>query len=290
MSATRRAIAFLAAATILFAGCSDDPDNTLTVRSSIDDRAVADSGPGSPIELDPTQVAVLTLEVDNQSPESVEIGRVRMLGELLDLTFLTYDVRVVAVVGPGEQRSFEVPLDFFDLERQATGFLRGSVRTYDTDGDQLSSEPLVLDVRGDVTSTMALFAALLVLLTVLSAVRNLRDLSRGSLPANRFLRGLRFGLTGLGIGLVGSVAFSILRIFALPAAGWVPITFITTAAGFAFGYLATTGAEPSDADDRPWDDDEEWDDDKVEPAVGGAAGAGAAGGAEPSTDAPAQPS
>ena len=274
-STVGRAVALVAAVTLLAAGCTDDPDDTLRVRSTIDDRALADASPGSPIRLDPQEVAVLTLDVENPGSAPAEIARVRLLGELLGLTFLTYDVRVGVVIEAGEQRSLEVPLDFFDLERQANGYLRASVRTYDAAGDQLSSEPLVLDVRGDVTSTLSLFAGLLFVLTVASAVRNVRDSMRGTLPANRFVRGLRFGLTGLGVGLVVSVAFSILRVFALPAAGWVPITLIATTAGFAFGYLATVGAAPSDGDDdEPWDDDERWDDDEPMASATGQIGGG----------------
>lgn len=257
---SRRLLAVAAMAAITLAGCSSaSSDLQLVVGASIDGRPVADSSPRSPIRLDPEEVSVLTLEVDNRSSAEVEVRRVRLVGELLDLTFLTYDVRVGALVPAGTTRTIDVPLDFFDLERQASGYLHASVRTYGTEGEELSNEAFTLDVRGDVTSMMNLFALLLVLLTALSAVRNLRDTLRSRLPANRFVRGARFALTGLGVGLVVSVGLAVLRVVTLPPLAWVPLTVITTGVGFAFGYVVTSGADQAE-----WEEDEPWDDDPWE--------------------------
>lgn len=253
---TRRLAPLLLAAIVLLAACgSDAPAERLDVSASIDGRPIADATAGSPLRLDPADESVLALDLTNTSDEAVEVHRVRLEGELLGLNFLTYDVRVSVPVAPGEQRSVEVPLDFFDLEQQASGYLRAFVRTYDRDETRLSNDEFALDIVGSATSTMTLFALLLLVLTIISAVRNLRDTSTGRLPDNRFQRGLRFALTGLGVGLLISVAFSILRIFPLPAAGWVPLTVIPTVAGFVFGYVATGGTRGAEPDDEPWDDD-----------------------------------
>ena len=52
---------------------------------------------------------------------------------------------------------------------------------------------------------------------------NLSGLARRTLPPNRFRRGLRFAASGLGIGLLLTVAFSVLRVFPLPSVAWWPL-------------------------------------------------------------------
>ncbi|HSL56932.1 MAG TPA: hypothetical protein VK866_03740 [Acidimicrobiales bacterium] len=253
----RIAVLALSAVVVLAACGGDSGSDQLDVVAAIDERPIADATARSPLRLDPTEESVLSLDITNGSGSAVEVHRVRLEGELLGLNFLTYDVRVSVPLAAGEQRTVAVPLDFFDLERQASGYLRTFVRTYDRDGDRLSNNEFALDIAGSPWSTMNLFALLLLVLTALSAFRNLRDTTSGRLPANRFQRGMRFALTGLGIGLLISVAFSILRIFPLPAAGWVPLTIIPTVAGFVFGYVVTAGAkdDDGDGDGEPWEDD-----------------------------------
>jgi hypothetical protein len=253
---SRRLAPVLLALTALLTACGGDaPAERLDVDASIDGRPLSDATARSPLRLDPTDDSELSLALTNTSDTAVEVHRVRLEGELLGLNFLTYDVRVSVPIAPGEQRSLTVPLDFFDLERQASGYLRAFVRTYDPGETRLSNDEFAVDIVGDATSTMNLFALLLLVLTAFSAIRNLRDTSTGRLPDNRFQRGLRFALTGLGVGLLVSVAFSILRIFPLPATSWVPLVVIPTVAGFAFGYVATGGARDAEPDDEPWDDD-----------------------------------
>ncbi len=185
----------------------------------------------------------------------VEVRRVRIEGELLGLNFLTYDARVQLTVDPASTRDVEIPLDFFELERQASGYLRAFVRVYDQDGTRVASQPFAIDIRGNATSMMALFSIGLFLVTVITALLNVRDFRSNQLPEQRFARGVRFLIPGLGLGLLLSVAFSVLRIFPLPAAGWVPLTVIPTIAGFAIGYFVIP--EPSGDDDHEDDEDDE---------------------------------
>ncbi len=116
----------------------------------------------------------------------------------------------------------------------------------------MSSDEFVLDVRGSATSTMSIFAILLLAVTLASLAHNLWSLRKGQLPTNRFKRGLRFAVTGLGAGLLLSVAFSVLRIFPLPTSGWVPLTFVPTLIGFGVGYLLPGYDDEPDVDE---DDD-----------------------------------
>jgi hypothetical protein len=240
---------------ILVSACgADDPDAVLDVDAAIDGVLIADSGPGDPQRIDPAIESVLSMTITNVSDETVEIGHVRLEGEMLGLTFLTYDTRLPLALEPGATRELAVPLDFFDLESQASGYLRSWVRLYADDADRtrLSSDEFVLDVRGDTLSTMSIFAILLLLVTALSLAHNLWALRRGTLPPNRFVRGLRLAVTGLGLGLLVSVVFSVLRIFPLPTTGWIPLTVLPVAIGFGIGYLL-----PGFVDDDVEDDDDD---------------------------------
>ena len=243
---------------VLAAACGgDNPDAVLEVEASIDGVPISESGAGNPQPISPDVESELSLEIRNISNEPVDVGHVRLEGEVLGLTFMTYDARAGVVVAPGETRSLEVPIEFFDIGRQAHGYLRTWIRLYGNDADRtrLSSDEFATDVRGDVTSTMGIFAGLLFLFTVYSLVMNLRAMRRRQLPANRFKRGVRLALTGLGLGLLLSVAFSVLRIFPLPAAGWVPLTLLPTAIGFGLGYIAP-GFLDDDAEDLDDDADD----------------------------------
>lgn len=241
----------LVACTLALTACGGGGDMPVRVDAMIDGRPLAEATAGNPVPLYPERESVLSLELENVSDRPVEVRRVRLEGDVLSIDFLTYDVRVRTALAPGARRTLEVPLDFFDLERQANGYLRAHVRLYDGDRNRVSDNEFALDVRGSMLSTMGVFAITLIVLTAASAIRAVRDAKRRRLPPNRFQRGLRFMLPGLGLGLLLSVGFSVLRVFPLPALGWIPLTLAPTIAGFAIGYLVTKGP-----DDEPAEEDE----------------------------------
>ncbi len=177
-----RAIVVLAASVGLLAGCAGEADRTLSLDASIDGRRIAEATPRNPIPLRPTRESVLLVQMRNESDRPIEVRRVRLEGDVLSIDFLTYDVRVRTPLEPGATRSLEVPLDFFDLERQATGYLRAHLRLYDADRRAVAEEELVLDVRGSLLSTMGVFALTLLVLTAVSGVRAVRDAKRRRLP------------------------------------------------------------------------------------------------------------
>ena len=228
---------------------------TLDIDSTIDSVPVSEATASNPLRFDPREEGLLRLAITNPTDAPVEVRRVRIEGELLGLNFLTYDARVQLTVDPASTRDVEIPLDFFELERQASGYLRAFVRVYDQDGTRVASQPFAIDIRGNATSMMALFSIGLFLVTVITALLNVRDFRSNQLPEQRFARGVRFLIPGLGLGLLLSVAFSVLRIFPLPAAGWVPLTVIPTMAGLAIGYFVIP--EPGGDDDHEDDEDDE---------------------------------
>jgi hypothetical protein len=226
-------------------------DDVVTIEGTLDGRPLAEAGPDNPVPIDPNERVMLDLTVTNTGTDPVTIGHVRLVGSMLGITFLGYDVTTDFDLDAGETRSITVPVDLFDLDGQGHGFLRTDVRVHTPDREQLGSTGFATDIRGRPLSTMGLFAILLLVLTVGTAVANFVTLARRRLPESAFLRGLRFAVTGLGFGLLLAVAFSVLRIFPLPSTSWVPMVVIPTLIGFALGYLSPG----PDVDDDEHDDD-----------------------------------
>lgn len=249
---TRRSrVAWAVTATVLAVGLLATPasaDDVVTIEGDLDGNALADSGPDNPVEIDPNEQAQLNLEVTNTGGETVTIGHVRLVGTMLGITFLGYDVTTNFSLDAGETRSVTVPVDLFDLDGQGHGFLRSEIRVYTPDREQLGATGFATDIRGRPLSTMGLFAILLLVITAGTAAANFIALTRRRLPASAFTRGTRFAVTGLGLGLLLAVAFSVLRIFPLPSASWVPMILIPTLIGFGLGFISP-GPELEDDDD-----------------------------------------
>ena len=178
------------------------------------------------------------MTVDNDSSEDLRVERVRMSGTSLGLTLITYDIPVPLDVPAGETRQVDIPLVLFDLDRQATGLLPGTVSIYDDTGKVVATESFTLDVRGSATSVMGLFGIAVLFATLLSLVVIFRHIATRTLPPNRFRRGLRFGMTGVGIGLTFVIALAVLRVGAPGGAIWVPFALIPGIVGFVLGFIS----------------------------------------------------
>jgi hypothetical protein len=211
--------------------------DVIEMEGSIGGQSLADSDPGDPAPIDPNNPSTLALELTNTGAEAVEVGHVRLIGKMLGITFVGYDVSTNFSIDPGETRSVEFPIELSDVDGQGHGFLRTEVVVYTPDRDQVGSIGFAIDVRGRPLSTMGVFAMLLLAITIGTALWNGYGITRRTVPVNAFLRGLRFAITGLGFGLMLAVGFSVLRIFPLPSTGWVPLVLVSTVAAIAVGRL-----------------------------------------------------
>ncbi len=247
---TRHLVAAVLGASFLLGACGTDDSAVIEIDASIDGVALDDADASSPLPLS-TEESELVMVMTNTSDEPQAVRYLRLEGEMVGLTFLTYTTRVAVELEPGEQRSVTVPLDFFDIDSQAHGYLRAKLALYapGTERELLGTDDFAVDVRGSVTSTMALFALLLLVVTAMSLFVNLTGLARRTLPPNRFRRALRFAASGLGIGLLLTVAFSVLRVFPLPSVAWWPLVVLPTAAGFVAGYLAPGAQDEIDEEE-----------------------------------------
>lgn len=201
-------------------------------------RDIADADSGDPITVEPREEIPLLLTIRNNSDESETVRYVRLEGQALGLTFLTYDLGIRTTLAPGEQTTLDTTLDFFDLESQATGYLGTSLRVYDDDRRLLGSSDFVVDVRGSATSTLGLFAVVVLGVAVFSVTVLVLNTLRRRLPSNRFVRGVQFAIAGAAIGVTLSLGLSILRITFADVERWVPLVFVPTVVAFVVGYIA----------------------------------------------------
>ena len=68
-------------------------------------------------------------------------------------------------------------------------------------------------------------------------------MARHTLPQNRWLRGVRFLIPGFGVGLVLTFTLSVFNIFTPGTGRWLPLLILTSATGFALGYLTPAPVE-----------------------------------------------
>jgi hypothetical protein len=199
---------------------------------------IADTEPNDPVTLVDDETAQLELTMENVTSESVTVRFVRFEGEVLDMTFLTYDTSIRVELAPGETRAIPpVLLDFYDLGGQATGYLRGHVQLFDEAREIIGSQPVFLDADGDGFSTLAWFNLLLLVGTAGGLGWNLMRLAQRRLPSNRFVRALRFLAIGGGAGLTLAVAFSTLSLWPLGTFAWILFTVVGAIIGYAVGFI-----------------------------------------------------
>jgi hypothetical protein len=210
----------------------------IEIEAELAGRDITSADSTDPIRIEPREEVPLTLTIRNTGDQVERIRYVRLEGKALGLTFLTYDLGIRTTLQPGEQTTLETALDFFDLERQATGYLGTSLSVYDGDRRLLASQGFVVDVRGNATSTLGLFAVVVVAVAAFSVFVLVLNTLRRRLPANRFVRGVQFAIAGSSIGVTLSLGVSVLRVAFADVEAWVPLVFLPTVIGFALGYIA----------------------------------------------------
>jgi hypothetical protein len=217
---------------------SDALTDGLVIEGTIGGQDIAAADSDHPVPLDPEELIPVRLTIRNEGTAVQEIQYVRLEGKALGLTFLTYDLGVKARLDPGERTEVETALDFFDLESQATGYLGTSLRVYDAEGHLLGEESFVVDVLGKTTSTLGIFAFVVLGLAAFSVIVLIINTVRRRLPANRFIRAMQFAIAGGAIGITLSLGVSILRIGFADVEQWVPLVFLPTIIAFMLGYIA----------------------------------------------------
>ena len=119
----------------------------------------------------------------------------------------------------GHERDLTFPLQIHDIGDQAMGLVPGAVVAYDGRGQVVGEQRFTMDVAGSSRSLYGRFGLLLVVFTAATVGLNLWLAARRRLPPSRLMRGLRFAVAGVGLGLTLCFALSALRVFNYPAGG-----------------------------------------------------------------------
>lgn len=83
-----------------------------------------------------------------------------------------------------------------------------------------------------------MFGAIVLIATILSVLSIVRNIALRKLPPNRFRRGIRLGLTGIGIGLSFTLALAVFRVVAPEGLVWVPLVLTPALIGFVLGLVS----------------------------------------------------
>jgi hypothetical protein len=227
-------------------------DDDVTFTMTIAGEDVEEAGGSDPLRLG-AETVLIELDVRNDSDDDIDLRTVRIAGSVLGFTFFSFSTRIDLSVdedGTGE-RIFE--LDLFELERQASGLMQGTVELLDNDNEVVAREGFIVDARGSNTSTYSVFGLLVLLLTVIAVVTCVRGLRTGTLPSNRWSRALRFAEAGGGIALTIVFTLSAFRLLILPAGIGLLLLLLGIAGGGAFGYVATSAPDAAPPDEPPVD-------------------------------------
>jgi hypothetical protein len=259
---------FLVTLILLLVGVSGLPAAAATAGSvemsaTVNGQDISTATTDDPVRLDPGSVADVSIRLTNHTERQIHLRRVVLGGDVLGLTFFSYGSTVDVTVAPGATEVISYRLDLADLGKQATGLINGGVTVKDQANEQVAQMRTVVDIRGSLLSVYGLFGIALVVLTLLALLDAALAITHHRLEANRFQRGVRLMIPGIGIGLVIAFSASVARIWVPSVAVWPMVAGATAAAFFAIGYFAPT-PQSDDEDDEcvdEFDDFQDPDDD-----------------------------
>ena len=163
-----------------------------------------------------------SMRLQNNTDQPIDVEFARFEGRSLAIAFLHYDLALKTRVPAHDTKSIDATVNFYSLDRAATGYLQASLRVYNHETHAIGQERFVVDVKGKTASQVGLVTIELALLAVACLVEIIVRAFRNSLPGNRFVRGLVFGFTGAVIAVAIVLATAALRIALMPAHTWVP--------------------------------------------------------------------
>jgi hypothetical protein len=223
---------------------------TVVVNGRINGTSLAGASEPHPLPLVPGRPMTISFVMRNGTSHPVAVGSVNFEGRVAGLTFFSFDTLVRFQVPPGQSKSLAYALDTTSLKGQATGLVPCALSWSTPSGQLIASEPFVSDIKGSIVSVYGLFGLGILVLTVLGLIEALLALAHGRLPLNRWRRGIRFLIPGLGVGAILVFSLSAFGEW-LPSNGhWLVILAIFGAAGFVIGYLTPTPPLPGEEEDK----------------------------------------
>lgn len=233
------------------AHAQQDPQG-MNFTATIDGRQLADVDANEALRLEGEEETLVRVEVRNDGTEDVFIRSVRLDGRVMGLTFFSYETRVDLLVEPGSSGEREFVLDLIDLGGQANGLLPARLALLDADRQPVASQSFPADVRGSLASVYGVFGLGVAAITALLFGASIIRLATHRLSPNRWRRGIRFGIPGLGLGLTLTFTLSTLRVLTPSADKWLTLVLIFGAIMFIVGFCTPTpetGDEDEDEDE-----------------------------------------
>ena len=235
-----------------WAPAADAVANGVTFTAAVNGQPTATSSDAHPAQLYPSTFAQVRITVSNGSSSTVHISSVRLEGQVLALPLFSYDTAVDLSVAPGHTESLTFPVSMSGVGSQATGLVVATLTLLGPNGGVVASQPLVTNVHGSLRSLYGLFGLAVLVLTASSLGLALLAMARHTLSQNRWLRATRFLIPGFGIGLVLTFTLAAFAVFTAGPGHWLPLLIVTSAAGFAVGYLTPA---PNEEEFDDYDDD-----------------------------------
>jgi len=220
--------------------------------ATVNGQPVITSSDAHPVQLYPARFAEVQITLSNNSTSTVNVSSVRIDGQVVGLPLFSYDTAVELVVPPGATKSLGFPISMSGVGSQATGLIVGSISLLGSSGATVASQPLVTKVHGSLNSIYGLFGLAVLVLTASSLGMALLAMARHTLAQNRWLRGVRFLIPGFGIGLILTFTLAVFDVFTAGPGHWLPLLIVTSAVGFAVGYLTPA---PNEEEFDDYDDD-----------------------------------
>ena len=194
----------------------------------------------------------MRITLTNKGASTINVSAMRLEGQVLALPLFSYDTAVDLVVPPGATKSLNFPFSISGVGSQATGLVVATLSLLAPDGTVVASQPLVTNVHGSLHSIYGLFGLAVLVLTASSLGLALLAMARHTLSDNRWVRGVRFLIPGFGVGLVLTFTLAAFGIFTAGPGHWFPLLIVTSAVGFAVGYLTPA---PNEEEFDDYDDD-----------------------------------
>jgi hypothetical protein len=249
-------IATSIAVVVLISPAPAAASGAVALNASINRTNLAGATEAHPVPIVPGNPITIAFVMHNRTSEPVLVGSVNLEGRVAGLTFFLFDTLVRFDVPAGQSKSLAYVLDTTSLKGQATGLVPASLTLSTPSGRLIVSEPFVSDIKGSVISVYGLFGLGILILTVLGLVEALLALAHGRLPVNRWRRGIRFLIPGLGVGAILVFTLSAFGKW-LPSNGhWFVILAIFGGAGFVIGYLTPTPPVPGEKGEEEEEEDE----------------------------------
>lgn len=225
-------------------------EDDVRVTATVDGRDLTEVDANDALQLNAEEETVVRVEVDNLGDEELVVRSLRIDGKVIGLTFFSYETRIDLRIDPGESGDREFVLDLIDLGSQANGLLPARMTLFDQDRDVITTQSFPADVRGSFGSVYNIFGLIVAAITAVLLTAAILGLTTHRLSPNRWRRGVRFGLPGIGLGLTLAFTLSTLRVL-VPSATWSgALVLILGAALFLVGYFTPTpeAGDEGDAD------------------------------------------